>query len=83
MSLDRCTAPVKFSRVGTAVKLKNGISKEFDVRMALHLGSMRSPLLFIIVMEASSSSSKQGLLWSFCMPMTWCWWLSLKRNYKC
>jgi len=45
------------------VKLKNGVSNEFDVRVGVHQGSVLSTLLFIIVMEALSSSFKKGLTW--------------------
>jgi len=47
----------------TAVKLKNGTSMEFEVRVGVHQGSVLSPLLFIIVMEVLSISFKQGLPW--------------------
>jgi len=38
-----------YAGVTNALKLKNGVSKEFDVRVGEHQGSMLSPLLFIIV----------------------------------
>jgi hypothetical protein len=47
----------------TAVKLPSGISQEFEVKVGVHQGSVLSPLLFIIVMEALSSQFKQGLPW--------------------
>jgi len=47
----------------TAVKLKNGTSQEFDVKVGVHQGSVLSPLLFIIVLEALSSKFRKGLPW--------------------
>src|SRR5271157_5206058 len=45
----------------TAVKLKGGESKEFEVKVGVHQGSVLSPLLFTIVLEALSRESKEGL----------------------
>src|SRR5450432_4935576 len=47
----------------TAVKLKNGVSQEFEVKVGVHQGSVLSPLLFIIVMEALSCNVRQGITW--------------------
>ena len=47
----------------TAVKLSNGVSEEFEVKVGVHQGSVLSPLLFIIVMEALSSKFRTGLPW--------------------
>jgi len=38
----------------------DGVSKEFDVKVGMHQGSVLSPLLFIIVIEALSSTFKIG-----------------------
>ena len=43
-----------YSKAGTAVKLGSGESKEFEVRVGVHQGSVLSPLLFIAVLEAIS-----------------------------
>ena len=48
-----------YEGVTTAVKMKDGESDGFEV----HHGSVLSPLLFIIVMEALSSEFHVGLLW--------------------
>jgi Reverse transcriptase (RNA-dependent DNA polymerase) len=53
----------------TAVQMKNGASQEFEVRVGVHQGSVLSPLLFIIVMEALASKFKQGLPMELCMHM--------------
>src|SRR5450432_1869136 len=47
----------------TAVKLKNGVSQEFEVKVGVHQGSVLSPLLFIIVMEALSCNFRQCVPW--------------------
>jgi len=51
-----------YTGVSTVVKQKNVVGKEF-VRVVVHQGSVLSPLLFIIMMEAMSSSFKQNLPW--------------------
>jgi len=40
--------------VKTIVKIDEGESEEFGVRVGVHQGSILSPLLFIIVLEALS-----------------------------
>jgi len=45
----------------TAVKSKDGESKEFDVKVGVHQGS--DPLLFNIVLEALSMHFREGLPW--------------------
>jgi hypothetical protein len=47
----------------TAVRLETGESGEFPVRVGVHQGSVLSPLLFIIVLEALSRVFKTGLPW--------------------
>ena len=43
----------------TAVKLKNGVSERFEVKVGVHQGSVLSPLHFIIVLEALTSKPLQ------------------------
>ena len=45
----------------TAVRISGKVSREFDVKVGVHQGSVLSPLLFIIVLEALSRNFKQGL----------------------
>jgi hypothetical protein len=47
----------------TAVKLPCGVSEQFEVKVGVHQGSVLSPLLFVIVMEALASHFKEGLPW--------------------
>lgn len=47
----------------TAVRIDGGESEEFGVRVGVHQGSVLSPLLFIIVIEALSREFKVGLPW--------------------
>src|SRR5450755_1946739 len=47
----------------TAVKLKDGVSQAYEVKVGVHKGSVLSPLLFIIVMEALSCNFRQGIPW--------------------
>jgi hypothetical protein len=43
------------------VKLDSNVSKEFEVKVGVHQGSVLSPLLFIIVLEALSQKFRGGL----------------------
>jgi hypothetical protein len=43
-----------YEGASTAVKLRNGESEAFEVKVGVHQGSVLSPLLFIIVLEALS-----------------------------
>ena len=52
-----------YEGVTTAVKLNDGESEAFDVKVGLHQGSVLSPLLFIIVLEALSREYRVGLPW--------------------
>jgi Reverse transcriptase (RNA-dependent DNA polymerase) len=52
-----------YSGATTAVKLKNCTSQEFGVKVGVHQGSVLSPLLFNIVLEALSMKFRQGLPW--------------------
>src|SRR5580698_6921123 len=45
----------------TAVKLKNCVSERYEVKVGVHQGSVLSPLLFIIVLEALTRKCRKGL----------------------
>ena len=45
------------------VHVGEGYSEEFEVKGAVHLGSVLGPLLFIIVLEAVSQEFRFGVLW--------------------
>src|SRR3981081_2051128 len=47
----------------TAVKFSDGESKDFNVKVGVHQGSVLSPLLFTIVLEALSKEFREGLPW--------------------
>ena len=49
--------------VTTAVRMKGEESKEFEVKVGVHQGSVLSPLLFTIVLEALSRHLRKGLPW--------------------
>src|SRR5678815_883155 len=52
-----------YEGVTTAVQLRNCESQGFDVKVGVHQGSVLSPLLFIIVMQALSNNFKEVLPW--------------------
>ena len=45
----------------TMVRIGGKVSKAFGVRVGVHQGSVLSPLLFIIVLEALSREFREGL----------------------
>ena len=62
----------KYVGVTTAVRMKGEESKEFEVKVGVHQGSVLSPLLFTIVLEALSRHFRKGLPWQLCStPMIW------------
>ncbi len=50
-----------YENATTAVKVNGRLSKAFVVRVRVHQGSVLSPLLFIIVLEALSREFREGL----------------------
>ena len=50
-----------YEGVTNAVKMKDGESDGFEVKVVVNQGSVLSPQLFIIVMEALSSEFRVGL----------------------
>jgi hypothetical protein len=49
--------------VTTTIKIRDGESDSFEVKVCVHQGSVLSPLLFIIVSEAFSKEFRVGLPW--------------------
>ena len=47
----------------TVVRTEDGESEGFEVKVGLHQGSVLSPLLFLIVMEAVTKNIRGGLPW--------------------
>ena len=45
------------------VRVGEGYSEEFEVKAGVHQGSVLSPLLFIIVLEALSREFRSGVPW--------------------
>ena len=52
-----------YKDVRSRVRLGDGYSEEFGVGVGVHQGSVLSPLLFIIVLEALSREFRTGCLW--------------------
>ena len=55
------TIQAMYDGATTAVKLRDGVSKEIGVKVGVHQGSVLSPLLFTIVLEAVSRKFRCGL----------------------
>lgn len=53
----------RYEGVTTEVRMKDGESNSFEVKVGVHRGSVLSPLLFIIVLEALSKEFCVGLPW--------------------
>ena len=52
-----------YDNVTTTIKTRDGESDGFEVMVGVHQGSVLSPLLFIIVLEALSKEFRVGLPW--------------------
>ena len=52
-----------YTNTRSQVGVGEGFSKEFEVMVGVHQGSVLSPLLFIIVLEALSQEFRAGVPW--------------------
>ena len=52
-----------YKRARTVVRTKHGDSDKFEVTVGVHQGSVLSPFLFVIVMEALTREARTGLPW--------------------
>ena len=52
-----------YANAQSRVRVGEGFSKEFEVKVGVHQGSVLSPLLFIIVLEALSREFRAGVPW--------------------
>ena len=52
-----------YANARSRVCVGEGFSKEFEVKVGVHQGSVLSPLLFIIVLKALSSEFRAGVPW--------------------
>ena len=54
---------VMYANARSCVRAGEGYSEEFEVKVGVHQGSVLSPLLFIIVLEALSREFRSGVPW--------------------
>ena len=52
-----------YANARSHVRVGEGYSEEFEVKVGVHQGSVLSPLLFIIVLEALSREFRSGVPW--------------------
>ena len=52
-----------YANARSRVRVGEGYSEEFEVKVGVHQGSVLSPLLFIIVLEALSQEFRSGVRW--------------------
>ena len=57
------TVKAMYANAKSAVRVNSQYSAEFDVKVGVHQGSVLSPLLFIIVMEALSRDFRISCPW--------------------
>ena len=58
-----CLVQSMYKDVRSRVRVGSGYSEEFGVKVGVHQGSVLSPLLFIIVLEALSREFRTGCPW--------------------
>ena len=69
-----------YANARSRVRVGEGYSEEFEVKVGVHQGSVLSPLLFIIVLEALSQEFRSGSPGRTSMPMTLLSSLNRLRN---
>ena len=69
-----------YANVRSHVLVGEGYSEEFEVKVGVHQGSVLSPLLFIIVLEALSREFHSGVPWEDLYAMTLLSSLNGSRN---
>ena len=69
-----------YANAQSRVLVGEGYSEEFEVKVSVHQGSVLSPLLFIIMLEALSREFRSGSLGRTSMPMTLLSSLNRSRN---
>ena len=52
-----------YANARSRVRVGEGYNEEFEVKVGVHQGSVLSPLLFIIVLEALSREFRSGVPW--------------------
>ena len=52
-----------YANARSCVRVGEGYSEEFEVKVGVHQGSVLSPLLFIIVLKALSREFRSGVPW--------------------
>ena len=52
-----------YANARSCVRVGDGYNEEFEVKVGVHQGSVLSPLLFIIVLEALSREFRSGVPW--------------------
>ena len=52
-----------YANARSRVRVAEGYSEEFEVKVGVHQGSVLSPVLFIIVLEALSREFRSGVPW--------------------
>ena len=52
-----------YANARSHVRVGEGYSEEFEVKVGVHQGSVLSPLLFIIVLEALTREFRSGVPW--------------------
>ena len=57
------TVMAMYKNSNSAVRVNNTVGEKFNVEVGVHQGSVLSPLLFIMVLEALSSECRSGFPW--------------------